>query len=316
MRFPAFRLRRVPVWAWRALMAQLGPGELRRFNLEPIESVDYVLDLDYVGDGIRQHRLDVIAPRDTRDPLPVYVYFHGGGWTSGDKSALTKYCASQATGGMVVVNVNYRMATRFHMRHMLQDAEAAVSWVTRNIAPYGGDPKSIVLGGDSAGGQIAALLAASRSDDDLAQHFGLKHDSKGNIVGVVQHCSAVDFSVMLERGFILSLEFVRMLLPQRGRGLPLAEAARYLSPIEWVGPKFPPVFITTSEQDPFYRANLNFISRLRARSVPVDMLIYDRASRNTRHTWQQDYRYPESQEVYRRLQKFVSRVASLPQLAG
>jgi acetyl esterase len=297
-------------------MAQLAPGELRRFNLEPIESVDYVLDLDYVGDGIRQHRLDVIAPRETSGPLPVYVYFHGGGWTSGDKSALTKYCASQATGGMVVVNVNYRMATRFQMRHMLQDAEAALSWVARNIARYGGDPKSIVLGGDSAGGQIAALLAASTSDDDLAQHFGLNPGPDGHIVGVVQHCSAVDFSVMLERGFILSLEFVRMLLPQRGRGLLLAEAARYLSPIEWVGPKFPPVFITTSEQDPFYRANLNFISRLRARSVPVDVLIYDRASRNTRHTWQQDYRYPESQEVYRRLQKFVNRVAPQPQLAG
>jgi acetyl esterase/lipase len=217
---------------------------------------------------------------------------------------------------MVVVNVNYRMATRFQMRHMLQDAEAALSWVTRNIARYGGDPKSIVLGGDSAGGQIAALLAASTSNDDLAQHFGLKPGPESHIVGVVQHCSAVDFSVMLERGFILSLEFVRMLLPQHGRGLLLAEAARYLSPIEWVGPKFPPVFITTSEQDPFYRANLNFISRLRARSVPVDVLIYDRASRNTRHTWQQDYRYPESQEVYRRLQKFVSRVASLRQLAG
>lgn len=297
-------------------MAQLGPGERRRFNLEPIESVDYVLDLDYVGDGIRQHRLDVITPRETSGSLPVYIYFHGGGWTSGDKSALTKYCASQATGGMVVVNVNYRMATRFQMRHMLQDAEAAVSWVARNIARYGGDPKNIVVGGDSAGGQIAALLAASTSDDDLAQHFGLKHGSEGHIVGVVQHCSAVDFSVMLERGFILSLEFVRMLLPKRGRGLLLADAARYLSPIEWVGPKFPPVFITTSEQDPFYRANLNFISRLRARSVPVDVLIYDRASRNTRHTWQQDYRYPESQEVYRRLQKFVNRVASLPQLAG
>jgi acetyl esterase len=315
MRFPRFQLRRVPVWAWRALMAQLGPGERRRLNHEPIESVDYDLDLDYVGDGIRQHRLDVIRPHDVSKPLPVYLYFHGGGWTSGDKSALTKYCANQATGGMVVVNVNYRMAPLFHMRHMLQDAEAALSWVASHIAGYGGDPQRIVVGGDSAGGQISALLAASANDADLAGHFGLAPSRDARVVGVVQHCSAVDFSVILERGFVLSLEFVRMLLPQRGRGLALAEAARYLSPIEWVSAAFPPVFVTTSEQDFFYRANLNFIARLRARSVPVEVLIYDRTARNTRHTWQQDYRYPESQEVYRRLRAFVNRLATAPLVA-
>ncbi|WP_240721573.1 alpha/beta hydrolase fold domain-containing protein [Pseudarthrobacter sp. NamE5] len=43
------------------------------------------------------------------------MYFQGGGWTSGDKSALTKYCANQAAGGMVVVNVNYRKPPRSPM---------------------------------------------------------------------------------------------------------------------------------------------------------------------------------------------------------
>lgn len=315
MRFPTFQIRRVPVWAWRLLMAQMGPGERRRFNHDPIETVEYTRDLDYVGDGSRQHRLDVISPPAASDPLPVYVYFHGGGWTSGDKSSLTKYCASQAANGMVVVNVNYRMATRFHMRHMLQDAATALDWVAREIAAYGGDASRIVLGGDSAGGQIAALLAAADDSVELAEHYGLRTRLSGRVVGIVQHCSAVDFSVMLERGFILSLSFIRMLLPQHGRGLALADAARYLSPIEWLSPAFPPVFLTTSEQDPFYRANLNFIDRLRSRSVPVDALIYDRTARNTRHTWQQDYRYPESQEVYRRLQAFVRRVAAPAALA-
>mgnify|MGYP003562964317 CR=1 FL=1 len=85
-------------------MAHLGPRELRRFNLNPITEVDYTTDVDYVGDGIRPHRLDVIVPRGAVGPMPVYVYFHGGGWTSGDKAPLTRYCASQALGGMIVVN--------------------------------------------------------------------------------------------------------------------------------------------------------------------------------------------------------------------
>jgi acetyl esterase/lipase len=294
-------------------MACVSPGDTRRFNRNPISGVDYVVDLDYVGDGIRAHRLDVIAPnRDAGvddSQLPVYVYFHGGGWTSGDKSMLTKYCASQAASGMVVANVNYRKATHFLMRDILADADAALAWVVREIGSFGGDPRRIVLGGDSAGGQIAALLAAATRDAELAGHYGISPTA--DIRGVVQHCSVVDFSVILERGFVMSLNFVRMLLPGRGRGLVLSEAIRFLSPIEWVGPTFPPVFVSTSQQDFLYRANLNFVRQLRSVGVRVDSLIYSSKARNTRHTWQQDSHLPESQEVYRRLQAFVRRVAGV-----
>jgi len=303
---------RVPVWAWRALMAHLAPGELRRFNAEPIDSVVYRTDIDYVGDGIRQHRLDVIAPRE-RDSgkrsaaLPVYVYFHGGGWTSGDKAPLTRYCASQAAGGMVVVNVNYRMAPRHQMKHMLQDANAALSWVVANIARFGGDPAAIVLGGDSAGGQISALLAASSSKPELAAHYDLVPVLGARFIrGVVQHCSAVDFSVVFDKGFIMGLGFVKMLLPGRGRGVDLLPASRFLSPIEWVGSAFPPVLVTTSRADFFYRANLNFIAALRRHQVPVESVVSEEAP----HTWQQDSRHPGSLEVYTRLQDFVRRVTA------
>ena len=92
----------------------------------------YWHDIDFVGDGIRSHLLDVMAPDAAADhavdrsgALPVYVYFHGGGWTSGDKASLTKYCARQAAGGVVVVNVNYRTAPHFHLGHALEDANAA-----------------------------------------------------------------------------------------------------------------------------------------------------------------------------------------------
>jgi acetyl esterase len=297
---------------WRALMAQVTPVERRRFNRVPIDTVDYHLDVDYVGDGDEAHLLDVMVPHEAIGPLPVYVYFHGGGWTSGDKEPLTKYCASQAHGGMVVVNANYRLAGRSHMGHMLHDANAALAWVSEHIAEYGGDASRIVLGGDSAGGQLAALIAATSTRAELAEHYGIVPAvPRASLRGLVQHCSAVDFSVIFERGFILGLQFVRMLLPQKVNNAMLPIAARYLSPIEWLDAGFPPVFVTTSEQDYFYRANLNFIERLRSHAVTVDTVIYGRHDRNARHTWQQDARYAESQAVYARLQDFVSRVTSV-----
>jgi len=103
-----------------------------------------------------------------------------------------------------------------------------------------------------------------------------------------------------------------MLLPENGRGLHLRSAARFMSPIEWLDSGFPPVFVTTSERDYFYRANLNFIAALRSKSILVDTMIYARNRVNTRHTWQQESKHPESQEVYRRLGDFVRRVAPHP----
>lgn len=301
-------LSRVPVWVWRALMAHVAPFELRRFSADPIGGLDYTIDVDYVGDGIRAHKLDVIAPYGA-EALPVYVYFHGGGWTSGDKAPLTRYCATQATGGMVVVNVNYRMAPRHRMEHMLADANAALAWVARNIRDYGGDPEAIVLGGDSAGGQIAALLTAAMRDEELAEHYAMTPVDGATIRGMVQHCAALDFSVIFERGFILGLGFVRMLLPGKSKTpAALREAARQLSPIEWVGPEHPPVLVTTSLKDPFYRANLNYIEALRAHDVPVDVLVDDTAA----HTWQQDSRHPGSPAVYARLRDFVAAVTTSP----
>ncbi|WP_237563274.1 alpha/beta hydrolase [Arthrobacter sp. H-02-3] len=344
-------LRRVPVWTWRVLMHCVRASENARFNADPITGVAYVHDIDFVGDGIRAHRLDVItpspaggtpaadatAPGESGAVLPVYVYFHGGGWTSGDKSSLTKYCASQAEDGMVVVNVNYRKAPRFHMAHVLADANAALAWVRQNIAGYGGDASRLVLGGDSAGGQVAALLTAASFRPELARHHGLLPAvPASDFKGLVQHCSVVDFSVFFEKGFVLSLNFVSMLLPalrsggqnagiggrlRRGLGglfglgsgtghlEALRKGAGFLSPIEWLDSRFPPVFVTTSERDFFYAANVNFIARLREHSVPVDSLIYGWDNSNTEHTWQQNFRYPESQEVYRRLHAFVRKVA-------
>lgn len=310
MPIPTVRLSRVPVWAWRALMAHLAPGELRRFNADPIDTIDYALDIDYVGDGVREHRLDVLRPKDAPTPLPVYVYFHGGGWTSGDKAPLTRYCASQATAsdgheGMVVVNVNYRRAPRFTMAHMLHDANSALAWVDEHIAGLGGDPRRIVLGGDSAGGQISALVAAVMGRPELAAHYSIDPAIPApSIRGVVQHCSISDFSVIFEKGFVLGLGFVRMLLPGRGRGEHLERAARFLSPIEWIDSNYPPVFVTTSRRDYLYRANLNFIAALRKHGVGVETFVDDEAM----HTWQQDSRHPASAEVYSRLQQFVRAV--------
>lgn len=312
-------------------MTHVGPTEKRRFNTQPVREVDYHLDIDFIGHGHPDQRLDVIVPnqlvgtddagenpaapadRDPAGPLPVYVYLHGGGWTCGDKSATLKYCANQAIGGMIVVNANYRKAPSHHMKHMLQDGMAALAWVRENIASFGGDPRRIVLGGDSAGGQISSLLGAAIHRQELADRFELERPVQpGHLRGIIQHCGAVDLSVLFTPGSFLGLGFLKIQLPKDLWRGDLKRAADLLSPIEWLAPGFPPHFVTTSERDFFYGANLNFLQRLQLWSIPVETLVYDRSHKRTGHTWQQNFRHPESQEVYRRVRNFVGRVTQLP----
>ncbi len=306
MPIPAHRLApRVPVWLWRAFMGAIGPLERRRLALAPVRDVVSELDIPYTGDDAADRRLDVIRPASAHGPLPVYVYFHGGGWTSGSKRSVTGYCATQAEAGMVVVNVEYRKAPRAGMADMLEDANAALAWVRERIGGFGGDPDRLVLGGDSAGGQLASLVAQLAGRDELAGFWGVRPAAPAaSIRGIVQHCAALDFSVVFERGFIMGLGFVRMLLPGPRDGL--VHRARWLSPIEWLWPGHPPVLVTTSRRDMFYTASRNFAEAARALGVHVVEHVDERAQ----HTWQQDARHPASAAVYAKLADFVRTVGA------
>jgi len=310
----------VPVWAWTRVMTVVARGQTRRFNRHPVPDVTRTADLDYVGDGSTEHHLDVLRPTaSTAEARPVYVYFHGGGWTSGDKAALTKYCATQAASGLVVVNANYRLAIRrdgYRMAHMVDDANRVLGWARAHAAEYGGDPDRIVVGGDSAGGQIAALVVAMATKPELAEHFGVTPAVPPRYLrGVVQHCSFADTDLALGRWSGIGSGFVRMLLPTAKRtlrGAAFRDAARFLSPVEWLSPDFPETLVTTSARDFLHRASVTLVERLRGHGVPVESLVLDRAERGARHTWQQDAALPESQTVYRLLQAFVRRVTAAP----
>ncbi|GAA2753931.1 alpha/beta hydrolase [Amnibacterium kyonggiense] len=306
------------VWIWRRVMARVTVRQERRFARHPVDGVQRVLDVAYVDDGDPEHRLDVLRPAGRVEPAPVYVYFHGGGWTSGDKSSTDRYCASQAAAGFVVVNANYRLASgrdEYHMRCMVDDANRVLGWVRDEIARFGGDPERIVVGGDSAGGQIAALAVAAASRPDLAAHFALDPAlPAGAVRGVVQHCSFSDVGPAA-KPWSPALGFVRLLLPRGGRGLKgaaFAEAARYLSPVEWIAAGFPATFVSTSARDFLRASSAALVERLRRHDVPVDSVVLGRRHRRAGHTWQQDASLPESQLVYRRLQGFLRRVTAPP----
>lgn len=113
-------------------------------------------DLHY-GEDPRQ-RLDVYTP-DGAANRPVVVFWYGGSWTRGRKSAYRFVGAALARKGFVVVVPDYRLYPAVKFPDLLEDGAHAVAWVQQHAAEFGGDPQRIVLMGHSAGAHMASYLA-------------------------------------------------------------------------------------------------------------------------------------------------------------
>ncbi len=115
------------------------------------------------------------ASTDRSALLPVLVYFHGGGWTIGDLDTHDVLCRELCNGsGAAVVSVDYRMGPEQPFPAADDDCRAATYWVRSHAAGLGLDAARLAVGGDSAGGNLAAVIAiAARDAGDLPIAFQL-----------------------------------------------------------------------------------------------------------------------------------------------
>jgi acetyl esterase len=93
-------------------------------------------------------------------PTPLLVYFHGGGWVIGDLDTHDDACRFlAATAGTAVLAIDYRLAPEHPFPAAVEDAWAGFAWATANGTELGIDPARIAVGGDSAGGNLAAVVS-------------------------------------------------------------------------------------------------------------------------------------------------------------
>lgn len=139
---------------------------LKPFAPADVATEDRVIATPAGGLPVRLYR-----PEGDHPPLPTLVWLHGGGWVLGSIDSHDNVCRFLSLQGpMLVISVDYRLAPEAKAPAQQEDAMAALAWAAANAAAHGGDPARLIVGGDSAGGNLAALaaLAARASGPDLA----------------------------------------------------------------------------------------------------------------------------------------------------
>jgi len=174
----------------QALTPWTGVKATKKFGPRAVQGFVFG-DMKFRSDGVSEDclYLNVWSPAKRNEKnLPVLVYFYGGGFVAGDGSEYRYDGESMAKKGIVVVTVNYRLNIFGFFAHPelsaeapykasgnygLLDQNAALKWVQKNIAAFGGDPKKVTIAGESAGSiSVSAQMASPLSKNLIAGAIG------------------------------------------------------------------------------------------------------------------------------------------------
>jgi acetyl esterase len=213
---------------------------------------------------VRVHR----PPAD--GPLPVVVWFHGGGFVIGDLDACQTVCQRLAARvPAVVVAVGYRLAPEHRFPAALDDAVAATAWVADHAAELGGDPARLAVAGDSAGGNLATGVARrARDAGGPTIAFEL-------LVYPVTDCtSSLPSHREFGSGYLLDTETLDWFYDHYlGGADPRDPDASPLFAADLSG--LPPALVVTAGCDPLRDEGEAYAGRLREAGVPVTATRYD-----------------------------------------
>lgn len=130
-------------------------------NLEPEipQSIEEIKNIEYKKVNDRSLQLDIYKPRDLKEPAPLLVFVHGGGWKSGKRSDYLVYLVDFAKKGYVTATVSYTLKNDSIYPACVQDVSDAMHFLFNNHKKYGYDPERVAMIGGSAGGHLVLMTS-------------------------------------------------------------------------------------------------------------------------------------------------------------
>ena len=210
-------------------------------------------------------------PQDIEGPLPILVYFHGGGYVIGDLDTHDIPCRRLClSAGCLVVSVDYRLAPEHPFPASADDAWAATRWVVDHATDLGGDPSRVAVGGDSAGGNLAAVVChLAKREGAPALVYQLL------IYPAMDATSSMPSHETLGHGYRLTKElmgwFMRHYFKEGGDRRQLVASPLFADDFA----ELAPALVLTAGYDPLRDEGRAYADKLRAAGVSTEFIEYE-----------------------------------------
>lgn len=206
------------------------------------------------------------------EPVPALVYLHGGGWVLGDVETHDVVCRRLCAGAEIaVLNVDYRLAPEHPFPAGVEDSVEAFRWLREHAVEHGIDPDRIAVGGDSAGGNLSAVLCqVTRDEGTPMPAFQML------IVPATDFSRTYRSAELFAKGYFLTLAnmdwYEQHYLGDHDRTDPRASPllAEDLSGL-------PPAYVAVAGWDPLRDEGIAYAEALRAAGVPVTLRVHEDA---------------------------------------
>ena len=220
-----------------------------------------VRDFDAGGVRCRLYR------SGTADNAPLLIYFHGGGWVIGDLDTHDDICRKLARDAKCsVVAVDYRLAPEHPAPASHEDCIAATKWIFANATSLGVDPNRIAIGGDSAGGNLAAVVSMHAGVKPVFQL--LVYPATDMRMGQASHRENA-------QGYLLTADSMTWFIGHYLQGDEKKKLDPLYSPLlsdEATLKKSPPTLVITAEYDPLRDEGEEYAARLNAVGVQASVV--------------------------------------------
>jgi acetyl esterase/lipase len=249
--------------------------------------------------------LDVYRPRAQVGNRGMILWVHGGGFISSSAATVADYAVLLAARGFVVGSLDYTLAPTARHPTPVRQASAALAWMREHAPELHGEAAGLVIGGDSAGAQIASETAAAETDPGLAAVLGVPlPPRRERLRGVVLFCGLYDMRTVAATGFPALRTYLWAYTGSRN--WLTARGADELSTTEQASAAYPPTFISVGDADPFRSQARELAAVLRSKAIPVTTLFWSRGE-GLGHEYQFDLRRPQARTALDATAEFVRR---------
>jgi acetyl esterase/lipase len=265
-------------------------------------------DIEYPS-RFPSNRLDVFSSNQVNGKAPTILWVHGGAFVGGDKADIETWSTVFASEGFTVVSINYALAPDNNYPTPLLQLNEVYTFLKANESRFPKiDLQRLIIGGDSAGAQIASQFVTLQTNPELAKSMQMDPAiPREQLLGVILYCGPYDLKGLHDSGTTLGKFFIR----QMGwayfgvRNWSETPQAVQATTPNHVTSNFPPTFITDGNTASFEHDARQLEQRLKDNNVRVESLYYSLERAKLGHEYQFNFALPEAIECKERTLSFL-----------